>query len=105
MAEPEFELFDRYGSLQPKFKKHLLRRGCGVWNDELDDGDILIIGDIRVSRSQRRRGIGSKLVHAILELTGKKPRNFFALTSPEVLFMVLIERTVPKWRKQWAAYT
>lgn len=84
MAKLAFELFDRYGCLQPKFKNHPLRRGCGVWNSELDDGDILIIGDIRVSRSQRRRGIGSKLVHAILELTEKKSRSFFAMTSPEV---------------------
>lgn len=84
MDELAFELFGRYGYLQPKIKNHPSRRGCGVWNGELDDGDIVIFGDIRVSPSQRRRGIGSKLVHAILGLTGKKSRNFFALTSPEV---------------------
>jgi hypothetical protein len=30
MDELAFELFDRYGCLQPKFKNHPLRRGCSV---------------------------------------------------------------------------
>jgi GNAT superfamily N-acetyltransferase len=83
-AELAFELFDRYGCLQPKFKNHHLKRGCGVWNDELNDGDILLILGIRVTQPNRLKGIGSKLVRAILELTAKKSEHFFALAAPEL---------------------
>lgn len=82
-ADLAFEIFDRYGCLQPNFKNHPIKRGSGVWNDELNDGDILMIDDILVSRPNRRKGIGSKLVHAILDLSAKKSRVFFALTPPE----------------------
>lgn len=84
LAELAFELFDRFGCLQPKFKDHPIKRGSGVWKDELNDGDILLIGEIRVCRYNRRNGIGSKLAHAILELTAKKSRGFYAVTSPEM---------------------
>ncbi|QKX60471.1 uncharacterized protein TRUGW13939_07616 [Talaromyces rugulosus] len=84
LAELAFEVFDRFGCLQPKFKDHPIKRGSGVWKDELNNGDILLIGDIRVNRCNRRKGIGSKLTHAILELTAKKSRGFFAVTSPDM---------------------
>ncbi|OKL58029.1 hypothetical protein UA08_06455 [Talaromyces atroroseus] len=71
LADLAFELFDRFGCLQPKFKEHPIKRGSGIWKDELNYGDILLIEDIR-------------LAHAILELTVKKSRGFFAVTSPEM---------------------
>jgi ribosomal protein S18 acetylase RimI-like enzyme len=85
MAELAFELFGRFGCLQPQFKDHPVKRGSGVWSDELNNGDILLIEDIRVSPGYRRQGIGSKLALAILELTSKNSREFFAITWPGVL--------------------
>lgn len=50
MEEPEdetaklaFELFDRFGCLQPQYKEHPVKRGSGVWGGELNHGDILLM--------------------------------------------------------------
>lgn len=46
VADIVFELFDRYGSLKPKFKNGS-QRGTGVWGDELDRGPLLLIEHVR----------------------------------------------------------
>ncbi|KAK6820311.1 hypothetical protein RU639_007510 [Aspergillus parasiticus] len=84
LAELAFELFDRFGSLKPHFKEHHLKRGSGVWGDELNYSDILLIHKLEVSPSHRRRGIGSKLAGAILELASKKSKRFIGITGPGV---------------------
>lgn len=43
-----FDLFNRYGRLRPEFKKHPVRKGLGVWNEELDVGDILLIEYLKI---------------------------------------------------------
>lgn len=80
-----FELFDRFGCLQSQFKEHPIKRGSGVWANELNDGDILLIEQLTVSPSCRRRGIGSMLAHANLELASKKSSKFVGITWPEIL--------------------
>ncbi|SPO05334.1 uncharacterized protein DNG_08021 [Cephalotrichum gorgonifer] len=62
-----FDLFDRYGRLKEEIREHPLRKGSGVWKTELDNGDLLLVEDVKVERKYRRMGIGSKLVLHILE--------------------------------------
>ena len=93
MAALAFELFDRFGCLKPHFKDHPVNRGSGVWNDELDYGDLLLIEEIKVSPRVRRRGIGSKLARAILELTSKKSEEF--LGSPGLKYLKVKWNAMP----------
>lgn len=84
-----FDLFDRYGRLKPEFYDHDVKKGSGVWRNELDHGDLLLFGDLTVHEAHRRRGIGTKLVNAILEKTrAKVPQRvgFFALARPGFLW-------------------
>lgn len=84
-----FELFDRYGRLNPELYEHDVNKGTGVWGTELDRGDLLIIETVQVDKGYRRRGIGTKLVNAILEKTRKKvseQEGFFVLTRPGFLW-------------------
>lgn len=90
-----FELFDRYGRLNPEFYDHDVNKGSGVWGDELDHGDLLILEELKVDTAYRRRGIGTKLVNAILEKTRKKVSHrvgFFALVRPGAL-----RSELPRW--------
>lgn len=84
-AELAFELFDRFGCLRPQYKEHPVKRGLGVWGNELDRGDILLIEQLTVSPTYRRRGIGSMLGRANLKLASKKSDRFFGITWPGVL--------------------
>ncbi len=61
------ELFDRYGRLKEEMRQHALRKGSGVWGKELDDGNFLLVEDVKVERAYRRKRIGSKLVLHILQ--------------------------------------
>lgn len=83
-----FDLFDRYGRLNPGFHNHVVNKGSGVWGNELDHGDLLLFEELKVGTAYRRRGIGTKLVTAILEKTRKKvseQEGFFALARPGAL--------------------
>lgn len=88
-ADLAFDLFDRYGRLNPEFYEHDVNKGTGVWGNELDHGDLLLFEDLTVDAAHRRRGIGTKLVNAVLEKTRKKvsePVGFFALARPGFLW-------------------
>lgn len=83
-----FDLFDRYGRLDPELYEHDINKGTGVWGNELDHGDLLLFDVVKVDATHRRRGIGTKLVNAILEKTRKKVAErvgFFALARPGYL--------------------
>lgn len=83
-----FDLFDRYGRLNPEVYEHDVNKGTGVWGKELDRGDLLLFEYVSVDIAHRRRGIGTKLVNAILEKTKKKVSErvgFFALVRPGFL--------------------
>ncbi|KAF2241528.1 hypothetical protein BU26DRAFT_525043 [Trematosphaeria pertusa] len=77
-----FELFDRYGRLRPEFKEHPIKKGSGIWKDELDSGPIFLIENILIDKPYRRRGIGRKMVAAALEEMRSKSKPFVALTKP-----------------------
>lgn len=84
-----FDLFDRYGRLNRVFYDHVVNKGSGVWGNELDHGDLLLFEELKVGSAYRRRGIGTKLVNAILEKTRKKVSKqvgFFALARPGSLW-------------------
>ena len=74
-----FDLFDRFGRLRKEFKEHEIKRGSGIWQDELDWGDLLLFESLTVEKPYRRRGLGRKLVHAMLERARPKSTRFFAI--------------------------
>jgi GNAT superfamily N-acetyltransferase len=59
-------IFDRYGRLKRELMEHIVRKGSGVWGEELDEGNFVLIVDVDVSEKWHRKGIGSKLVLHIL---------------------------------------
>lgn len=61
------DLFDRYGRLKDELCEHPFRKGSGVWKKELNEGNFVLIDDVKVERIHRRKQIGSKLVLHILE--------------------------------------
>ena len=88
-----FELFDRYGRLKNEFKEHAVKKGSGIWGDELDSGDLLLIEQISLKAPYRRQGLGSKLVEAILEKTCSKSNSFFAVVAPGWLHRIVSMET------------
>ncbi|KAJ4361730.1 hypothetical protein N0V95_001623 [Ascochyta clinopodiicola] len=98
-----FDLFDRYGRLKPQFREHSVMRGTGVFQDEFDNGDLLLFESVRVDKTCRRRGLASKLVTAIIEKVRPKTRDFFAVAAPGSL-TVEVDRQVPPpsgWERDW----
>jgi GNAT superfamily N-acetyltransferase len=85
LAMLAFDLFDRYGRLKDDYKHHPIRKGSGFWKDQLDRGDMLVIEDVTIDQQYRRRGIGTRLVQALLGAASKKVRGgkFVALTWPD----------------------
>ncbi|KEZ40578.1 hypothetical protein SAPIO_CDS8491 [Scedosporium apiospermum] len=83
-----FNLFDRYGRLDREYYEHDFRKGTGVWGNELDRGDLLLFESLQVGYEWRRRGIGRKVVDAVLERTRKKVdenTGFYAVVRPGFL--------------------
>ena len=80
-----FELFDRYGCLSREFYDHEIRKGSGVWGQELDHGDILLFENLSVEPLWRHQGIGTKIVNAILDKVRAKSSGFFAFAQPGYL--------------------
>ncbi|KAI1424431.1 hypothetical protein F5Y12DRAFT_456447 [Xylaria sp. FL1777] len=77
-----FELFDRYGRLNREYAEHEIRKGSGVWGEELDDGDILLIENMHTEPLWRRQGAGAKLLNAVLDVVRDEARGFFAFVNP-----------------------
>lgn len=80
-----FEVFDRYGRLKTEFKGHPVRKGTGVWKDELDTGDLLLIEFLRIEKEYRSCGLGKKLVMAMVDKTRQKSESFFTVAEPAFL--------------------
>ncbi|OQD86705.1 hypothetical protein PENANT_c007G03009 [Penicillium antarcticum] len=63
-----FHVFDRYGTVKTKYKDHPVRRGTGVWGNELDHGPLFLIEKLHVTVLElRRKGLGRKMVSLLLE--------------------------------------
>lgn len=89
-----FELFDRYGRLDREYREHDFKKGTGVWGKEFDHGDLLVFDEPHVDTPWRRRGLGSRVVEAILQTARQsvaarpvglftvRPADFFAVVRP-----------------------
>ncbi|KAF2868158.1 hypothetical protein BDV95DRAFT_610128 [Massariosphaeria phaeospora] len=62
-----YELFDRYGRVAIEHKTHTYKKGSGIWGSEFDTGDLLLITEISIEKAYRRQGLGTSIVHALLE--------------------------------------
>ncbi|KAH8163739.1 hypothetical protein CIB48_g4508 [Xylaria polymorpha] len=80
-----FDIFDRYGRLDREYCEHEIRKGSGVWGDELDRGNLLLFEEIDVTPSWRRQAVATKIVNAILEKARAMPGRFFAFAAPGCL--------------------
>ncbi|KAK8127280.1 hypothetical protein PG984_008388 [Apiospora sp. TS-2023a] len=82
-----FGLFDRYGRVERKYIEPGFRQGNGAWGRELDHGDILLFEKLTVDPEARRRGVGTKLVQAVLDrvrgIAGQ--RKFIVVVGPGIL--------------------
>ncbi|OQE08234.1 hypothetical protein PENVUL_c010G08896 [Penicillium vulpinum] len=72
MCDVAFHVFDRYGTVETKYKDHPVQRGTGVWGNELDHGPIFLIEKLHVTLELRRKGLGQKVVSLLL----KKAQQF-----------------------------
>ncbi|CAI6331670.1 unnamed protein product [Periconia digitata] len=86
MSTPEswtmgYALFDRYGRLKPVYKNHPFKSGSRIWGNELSTGDILLVDTLRVQREHCGKGLGQKLVKAVLDEARARtdPRTFVAI--------------------------
>lgn len=52
-----FGLFDRYGRLKKAFKDHVIQKGSGVWGDEFDSGDLLLIEEVCIQSPIVAKGL------------------------------------------------
>lgn len=82
-----FDLFDRYGCLKPEYINHPIKKGSGIWGEDLDQGDILLIERLIIDKEYRRRGLGRRLVNALLEEANEKTEGFIAVAWPTVLLV------------------
>ncbi|KIW97701.1 uncharacterized protein Z519_01285 [Cladophialophora bantiana CBS 173.52] len=80
-----FNLFDRYGRLRSEFKTHPVMKGTGVWGQELDHGDILLIEEVFVNKDYRRQGLGRRMIESLLTRAREKTWSFFAFVWPTFL--------------------
>lgn len=91
-SELAYDLFDRWGCVKNEFLNHPIKRGTGVWGNELNEGQILFFESINVDKNLRRRGIGTKFAQDFLAKVWKKnfrlaesedERSKFAVVWPE----------------------
>ncbi|EXJ80685.1 hypothetical protein A1O3_06969 [Capronia epimyces CBS 606.96] len=82
-----FDLFDKYGKLNNDYKHHEIKKGSGLWKRRLDEGDILLIEDVRVQEPYRYRGIGQKMIRALMAAASEKTvgGRFVAIVWPNSL--------------------
>lgn len=93
MHEPSGELsnfgaalFDRYGRLKAEFKTHQVKKGTGIWQDELDEGDILFIDRLHIEPRYRRRGFDRQAADAMVANARKRIYgDFFTIIEPDVI--------------------
>ena len=64
LCELAFSLFDRWGNLKREFRSHPVKRGTGVWANEINDGKFLLIEELTIDENHRRKGHGRKLLSA-----------------------------------------
>ncbi|KAJ5179433.1 zinc knuckle transcription factor [Penicillium capsulatum] len=80
MCDVAFHVFDRYGTVQTKYRDHPVQRGTGIWGNELDHGPFFLIEKLHVTALEmRRKGVGQKVVSLLLE----KAKRFLKDDKPD----------------------
>ncbi|KUL83473.1 hypothetical protein ZTR_10797 [Talaromyces verruculosus] len=80
------DIFDRYGRLKEEYISHPTRKGLGIWQEELNTGNLFIVEKVTVKKKYRNRGIGQKLVKDILLKAARLDENMrFAFAFPSCL--------------------
>jgi hypothetical protein len=74
-----FELFDRFGRLKDEHRSHPVKKGSAVWQDEMDNGDILLITALVVDELYSKSTMGCDLLVSMLRNTFVESSNFFAI--------------------------
>ena len=73
MSELAFCLFDRWGNLKAELRNHPIKKGTGIWGEELDEGKFLLIEELTIDENHRRKGYGRKLVGARFGFVTSQP--------------------------------
>lgn len=98
-----FDLFDRFGRLRSELKSHPVKGGSGIWGQESDQGDLLLIEQIYVDRAHRRQKLGQRMVQAVIALVRQKTDLFFAFAWPAMLRVRDIEEELDRLGEDTAA--
>lgn len=61
-ANLALNLFDRWGCVNDDFLYHPVKKGTGIWGEELNRGKILLFQSLTAEENVRRQGIGRELV-------------------------------------------
>ncbi|KAH2824777.1 hypothetical protein KXW08_007487, partial [Aspergillus fumigatus] len=96
-----FHVFDRYGTVQTKYKDHPVQRGTGVWRNELDHGPLFLIENVHVTALElRRKGLGQKLVSLLLN----KARQFCLNEKGDGEYADLIYGSDEAFERAWTLH-
>ncbi|MCJ1387286.1 hypothetical protein MMC18_000127 [Xylographa bjoerkii] len=80
LSELAFTVFDRWGCLKTEIKDHPIKKGSGIWGEEIDRGRILVIEYVKVDKNFRRQGIANKLIEDLwLKVRTTEPDCSFAM--------------------------
>jgi hypothetical protein len=65
-------LFDRKGRLRPEYWANPVKKGAGVWDPDVNEGDLCLVDTLHVNEKQRGKGVDRSLVESVhLKLTGQ----------------------------------
>lgn len=62
LADLAFNLFDRWGCVKDDFLYHPVKKGTGIWGEELNRGKILLFQSLTAEEDARSQGIARKVV-------------------------------------------
>ena len=90
MASIAFDIFDRYGYLKKEFIEHCVRKGSGVWGEEMDHGRLLLLETISVDAEWRRRGLGMAMAKALIKKAATREGGIsFTIVIPGTLYHIV----------------
>lgn len=91
-----FTLFDRFGRLKREIFNHPIRRGSGVWSEELDDGNIVLIVTLNVDNDWQRQGVELRLIlHLLGQAMASRCNPKFAFVRPAAIYDSKAEKQGP----------
>lgn len=59
-------LFDNEGRLKPDLMSHPIRKGSGMWGNELNKGALIFVESVAVESAHRRKGLANFMVDQTL---------------------------------------